>query len=118
MRMLILILLLICYSSFACDCVTVVGLKDAKHVFEGEVLKIRRTEVPYIRYEITFKISKTIKGDLVNDTLIVNTPCLNAGCCGIPFEVKDKYRVYTFIRYDKLYTGECTETIKLDKQTK
>jgi hypothetical protein len=117
MRKLILILTILLLRSYGycCDCNDIIGLKDAKSVFEGKVIGIEKAEAPYIYYQIKFKVSRVIKGVIKSKTIIVNTPSLDAGGCGIPFVVNAKYQVYTFIRYKKIYTGECTETKKLEE---
>ena len=106
MKKAIVILALLMQSSlsYSCDCDKTIGLKEAVNVFEGRVMGIRRIEAPYIRYEITFKISKAIKGALKSKTITVNVPCLNVGCCGIPFEMDSNYVVYTFMKNKKMYS--------------
>jgi len=117
MRTLLLIIALLaqCGYGYSCDCNDIIGLRDATSVFEGKVIGIEKVESPYIYYQIKFRVSKVIKGAIKSKTLVVNTPSLDAGGCGIPFIVNAKYQVYTFIRYRKLYTGECTETKKLEE---
>lgn len=102
--------------SFSCDCITVIGTKEATSVFEGMVIGIEKIETPYIYYEIKFRVTKVIKGKIKSKAIVVNTPSLSVSGCGLPFAINDKYVVYTFIRYKKLYTGECTETKKLEEE--
>ncbi len=115
MRVVIVTLLLLMQYSycFSCDCVTTVGLKEAKSVFEGKVIGIEKVEAPNIRYEIKFRIVKIIKGKFRQQTIVVNTPSLNAAGCGIPFSINDKYVVFTYLDDKKLYTDDCTETKKI-----
>lgn len=115
MRKIILITLVLiyCNNSNACDCDSIIGIESAKDVFIGKVISIRRIESPFIRYEISFKISKKIKGDIRMKKIVVNVPCLLEMCCGIPFNKKDKYMIYTFLREGMLYTNLCTESRKL-----
>jgi|GEM_PF-3528243 len=117
MRKLLLILAILLLRSYGycCDCNDIIGLKAAKSVFEGRVIGIEKVEAPYIYYQIKFRVSTVIKGVIKSKTIIVNTPSLDAAGCGIPFTINGKYQVYTFIRYKKLYTGECTETKKLEE---
>ncbi len=114
MRVAILILLLIIqYNCYSCDCNSVVGLKEAKSVFTGEVIAINKIDDSLLYYEITFKITKVIKGEIISQTIIVNAPgCLFDACCGIPFKLNDKYMVYTFLRkpFKHEYVNLCTET--------
>lgn len=117
-NLLLLLLLLFGNYSRACDCDSIVGKKDAKKVFEGKVLGIKRIEEPFIRYEITFQVSKMIKGKIKGRTIIVNISCLMVACCGLPFEINDNYIVYTFLDEDMLYTSLCTSTKKLNKKYK
>ena len=99
--------------SYCCDCNTIIGLNEAKIVFEGELIQIKRITEPIIRYEITFQVSKIIKGKIQNDVIVINTPCLMDACCGIPFEFTAKYRVYTFEKEGMIYTSACTATKKI-----
>lgn len=101
-------------KSYSCDCITTIGLKEAKSVFEGQVVGIEKIETPYIRYEIKFKISKIIKGKITSKTIVVNTPSLNVAGCGIPFVINDRYVVFTYMDDKKLYTDDCTATKKLE----
>lgn len=111
---LILIALLLHSYSYCCDCIIIIGLKDAKSVFEGKVIGIEKMEAPYIYYQIKFRVNKVIKGAIKSRTIIVNTPSLNAAGCGIPFAINTTYQVFTFVRFRKLYTGDCTETKKIE----
>lgn len=107
-------ILLAQFKSFGCDCVTSIGMKDAKSVFEGKVIGIEKIETPFIRYQIKFRVTKIIKGKVSTPTIIVNEPSLNVGGCGVPFEINDNYCVFTYVEHKMLYTGNCTETKKLE----
>ena len=100
---------------FACDCNSIIGLKEAKNVFVGKVTGIQKIERPYIRYEIEFSVTKVIKGKINTRTIVVNTPSLDDGGCGIPFGVNETYEVYTYLEETLLYTGDCTATKKLEE---
>lgn len=115
MKKLILLLLfgLKIGSSNACDCDSIVGLKDAKAVFKGTVLSVIRIDSPFVRYEIVFKVKQKIKGRMKGKKIVVNVPCLLEMCCGIPFKEGENYVIYAYIRNERLYTGACTETRKL-----
>lgn len=101
--------------SYCCSCSDILGLSDAKSVFEGFVTGVRKKEVPFIHYEIEFKVQKTIKGHIKSETIVVDVPCLNEACCGINFTVGRPYAVYTFMNDGRLSTNLCTETHLMEK---
>jgi hypothetical protein len=114
-KIIIFLLLIVTVSrSQACGCGSITGLKDSKSVFKGEVLSVTKFDSEYVRYEILFKVTKSIKGKIKTKKIVVNVSCLDEICCGIPFKPGDRYVIYTFIRNDMLYTGWCTETHKLE----
>lgn len=115
MRTVILIFLLLFQYNFShgCDCNTIVGMKEAKSVFIGRVIDVKRIDTSYIRYEIQFKVSKFIKGNVKAQIIKINTPSLNVAGCGISFSINDEYIVYTYLHNNLLYTGDCTRTRKL-----
>lgn len=100
----------------SCDCVSMIGLKDAKSVFHGKVLSVMRVEKPYIFYQIEFKVEQYIKGKKrkCHKSIKVNVPSLQEGGCGIPFKVGDRYLVYTYLEDNMLFTSTCTETRKIE----
>lgn len=111
----LLLVLLFSMPSFACDCNSIVGYNESKVVFTGTVVKIERKTRPYIEYAITFKVCNIEKGNLKRKRIVVYTPCLMDACCGIDFQVKRKYRVYTVEEDGKLNTNLCTETTVVGK---
>ena len=46
----ICILLMQYTYTYSCDCISIIGLNEAKSVFEGKVTGIQKIEMPYIRY--------------------------------------------------------------------
>ena len=100
-------------SSNACDCDSIIGLKDAKSVFRGTVLSVTRIDSDFVRYEIVFKVKHKMKGKIRGKKITVNVPCLLDMCCGIPFKEGEVYIIYTFIKNDMLYTSACTESKKI-----
>jgi len=114
MRTIILIsLLIIQFDCYGCDCNSIVGLKEAKSVFTGEVIELKKIEDSLSYYEITFKLIKVIKGRIKSKTITVNAPnCLYDACCGFDFKLNGKYIVYTFLRkpFKHEYVNICTET--------
>ena len=104
------------FTGYSCDCVSMVGLKEAKSVFNGKVLSVIRIEQPYIFYRVEFKVEQYIKGKKrkCHKSIKVNVPSLQEGGCGIPFKVGDKYLVYTYIEDKMLFTSNCTETRKIE----
>jgi hypothetical protein len=96
-------------SANSCGCNTPVGLNEAKSVFIGKVVKI----VKKGRYEITFQISSVQKGKLRSKKIAIYTPCLMDGCCGIPFEINEVYKVFAYENDKQLYTDQCTETARI-----
>ena len=113
--LLIASLLAISSYSYGCDCNFIIGMKEAYSVFEGKVIAIEKVESPNIFYKIRFRINKVIKGKINTKVIIVNTPSLDVGGCGIPFIVNANYQVYTYWEFQKLYTGDCTKTKILDE---
>jgi hypothetical protein len=97
----------------ACDCDSIKGAKDADAVFKGKVLKVQRMEEPYIRYEITFQITKWIKGKSKKRNIVIDTPCLLEACCGIAFQTGEVYQVYAFEDENRLETTQCWATRKI-----
>lgn len=112
----ILLLFSVSYLGYACDCNSIIGIKDAKSVFEGKVIGIEKIETPNTVYKIKFRISKVIKGQIKSSVIVVNNPSMSVAGCGVPFEIDGSYVVFTFIRYKQLYTSDCTETKKLNAE--
>jgi hypothetical protein len=114
-------ILIICLSilSFsgqllACGCIQILSAEESHRIFQARVLKVEKIESPFIRYEITLKVTKRIKGKFETKRIIINTPCLEDGCCGIDFKVWRKFEVYTYIDQQKIeYTDLCTLTKKI-----
>jgi len=104
------------YTGYSCDCVSIVGLKGAKSVFNGKVLSVVRIEQPYIFYQIEFNVEQYIKGKKrkCHKSIKVNVPSLQEGGCGIPFKVGERYIVYTYLEDKMLFTSNCTETRKIE----
>ena len=96
-----------------CDCDKLIGLKEANLVFHGKVTAINKIDEPFIKYEISVRISKKIKGNPNHKTIVINTSCLLTSCCGVEFEVGKKYIIFTFTRNDLIYTSNCTMTREL-----
>lgn len=111
-HLLLSLILLISFNhkTFACDCSKILSKEDSKLIFTGEVLGVQGFDEPYRFYEITFKVLSKEKGNIKGDTVVICTPCLNAGCCGIEFENGKKFEVYTFERHERDYTNICTQT--------
>lgn len=97
-----------------CNCEGLLGISQASHVFIGEVTAMEKKAEPP-RIEITFTVSKYVKGPLKENSIKVSVPCLNAACCGYHFNFYDSYQVYAYLENGVLYTGECTETHVVEK---
>src|SRR4051812_16215220 len=109
----IIFLSIIVKCSNACDCDSIIGKEQARHVFKGKVLSVTKVESPYIQYEIMFEVKKRIKGHIKARKVKVNVDCLLSMCCGIPFKKDELYIIYTYLKNGTLYTGACTESYKV-----
>jgi hypothetical protein len=115
-KILLTILLLHSNLLFGCDCPLILSSEDSKLIFQGKVMKIKRIASPLIKYEITVKITKRIKGEIKPKIIIIDTRCLLDGCCGVGFKIGCKYEIYTYFNniYDTSnkvpFTDLCTNT--------
>ena len=91
----------------ACDCNTIKGLDGAKAAFKGKVVKVTKVESEYRRYEITFTVVKRIKGMKRKKLIVIEVPCLEVGCCGVPFKNDEVYIVYAYGEESRLKTNLC-----------
>jgi len=110
-----LLLFVFSIPSFGCDCNRSVGYDEANLVFIGNVVHIKKNTKPYVDFAITFKVCTVEKGKLKTKRIIIYTPCLMDPCCGIPFKLDEKYRVYAYLEDNKLCTNLCTETSKMNE---
>jgi hypothetical protein len=108
----VLFLTILNFQSIACDCASIKSLKDADVAFMGKVIEVQRIEEPYRRYEITFQVSRWIKGTEKKKTIIVDTPCLLDMCCGINFQAGEVYQVYAYAEDKRVKTSLCWGTRK------
>jgi hypothetical protein len=95
------------FSCSGCDCIGIIGFKEANWVFEGDVRSIVKKNGIF---ELIFDVFKVIKGDIKNDSVKIYVTCLNEACCGKDFNFVERYEVYTYLESGLNYTGFCTET--------
>ncbi len=99
----------------ACDCVNIHGLEEAKVAFKGKILKIARVDSDYVRYEVTFKLIKRIKGIKKKvKTIVIDIPCLYDACCGVPFKEDEVYEVKAYESGRRMKTNLCWAPTKIN----
>ncbi len=93
--------------------------KGSSTVFSGEVVKIIASKAPKnspkVELTVYFKVLESWKG-VTTENIVVSTSKFS-NFCGFPFEVKQKYLVYTDGN-KKLSTDLCSRTTDLENAAK
>ncbi|MES2702125.1 MAG: hypothetical protein V4649_05770 [Bacteroidota bacterium] len=114
MKTILLIIILAANSCcYACDCERLIGFKEAKIVFVGEVTAVMKSHFSNYQYKIIFTVNKKLKGKLKSKTVVIYTYGLDEAGCSFPFKIKDRYHIFAVQDENHLYNIACTATVKV-----
>jgi hypothetical protein len=116
-KLLLLVILFISYSGFACSCLySEFGIQDyqkANYVLNGKILNVTFDENTKEKI-ITFKVSKAIKGAV--DTIVEIRTAKDSAACGLNVKENDTWLFFVHEYNGRWNVGLCGKNVRYNQR--